>query len=149
MRRGDRIVLDESAGVKFDVLFPDRDVSDWSRNDGSIVGRLVYGNTSVMLMGDATKKTEGIILSENPPTFLKSDILKLGHHGSKTSSGEMWLRAVAPKEAVISAGCHNRYGHPHKEVIDRLTALSIDSLRTCGGTIVCESDGINFECRKK
>ena len=73
---------------------------------------------------------------------LKSDVLKVGHHGSKTSTSENFLGWVNPGLAVISAGQGNKYGHPHKEVTDRLTKFKIPTLRTDEkGTIVFKSDG--------
>lgn len=141
-RAGERIMLDEEHQVYFDILFPDRDVAAFSRNDGSVVGKLVYGKTSYLLMGDATAKTESMLLSAYPPDALKSDVLKLGHHGSRTSTSEAWVRVVAPKTAVYSAGCHNSYGHPHKEVIHRLDVFQIPHFGTCeSGTIEINSDG--------
>ncbi|MCI0533545.1 MBL fold metallo-hydrolase, partial [bacterium] len=80
---------------------------------------------------------------------LDSDVLKVGHHGSKTSSDEAFLAAVSPDYAIISAGKDNRYGHPHKEVIDALAALSIPVLGTYEeGTIIMESDGANIRLRQ-
>src|SRR3989344_5828597 len=83
-RRGMRLDLGEGAVI--DILFPDRDVSMWTTNDGSIVAKLSYGETSIMLMGDSTSETEKIVLTENSKVKLKSTILKVGHHGSKTST---------------------------------------------------------------
>lgn len=145
-RKGMYIVLDKENKIYFEVLFPDQNVSKWKRNDGSIVGKIVYGDTSIMMMGDATIRTEGIILSHNDKNKLKSTILKLGHHGSKTSTGLSWLKAVSPNLAIISAGKNNRYGHPHQEVLDRLIGLAIPYLRTYQeGTIQIISDGKNIK----
>jgi competence protein ComEC len=75
-------------------------------------------------------------------TTLASDILKAGHHGSRTSSGVGFVREVAPRYAVISAGCENPYGHPHEETLETLKAASSTILSTCEeGTIVFVSDG--------
>ena len=144
-RRGMSFMLDKDADVHLDILFPDRDVSEWTMNDGSIVSRLVYGDTSVMLTGDATVKTEGIVMEDSMKGELHSTILKVGHHGSKTSSSEAFLEAIEPTMAVISAGYHNRYGLPKQEVLDRLDALHIPTLVTSAmGTIVMQSDGKRF-----
>lgn len=141
--KGMKIVLDPAHNIYYEVLFPDRDVRNWSSNDGSIVGRLVYGETSFMLMGDATARTEGIVRVNTDPAVLDVDVLKLGHHGSKTSSSEAWLLATTPEHTIISAGCDNRYGHPHPEVVARLDMLSIQHFGTCEkGTITFESNGI-------
>lgn len=143
--KGTKIILDKEKGVYFEVLFPDRDVSGWERNDGSIVGRLVYGETSIMLMGDATTTTENAIMLTTEKERIKSDILKIGHHGSRTSSSLSWLMAVSPRFAIISSGENNRYGHPHEEVTNRLRELAIPFFNTKDeGTITYISDGKNF-----
>lgn len=142
-RRGMDVVLDD--GVIFNVLFPDRDVSNWNTNDGSIVARLSYGATAVLFPGDATKLSEGIV-GKLDGGFLKSDILKVGHHGSHTSTGAAFLSLVRPAYAVISAGAHNRYGHPHNEVISALNKSGAEIFVTAEtGTLRFESDGKTFE----
>ncbi|MCX6757801.1 MAG: MBL fold metallo-hydrolase [Candidatus Nomurabacteria bacterium] len=145
-RRGMKLNL--GAGAYINILFPDRDVSTWSPNDGSIVARLSYGNNSVMLTGDATQKTEGIILGENhgeSARLLKSTILKVGHHGSRTSSSSAFVQAVAPTYAVISDGRDNKYGHPHQETLNTLNSFNIKILRTdLLGTIIFKGDGKLF-----
>ncbi len=135
--------LDIGDGAIIDILFPDRDVSAWTTNDGSVVARLSYGKTSIMLMGDATIKTEKIILSENSPAQLKSTILKVGHHGSRTSSSKEFIKAVAPKYALISDGKDNKYGHPHQEILDTLTQFGVKIFRTdLLGAIIMKCDTI-------
>lgn len=145
-RRGMHIVLDAEKNIYFDILFPDRDVSNWKvTNDGSIVGKLVYGNESFMLTGDATKYTENLIMQNETPETLHSQVLKLGHHGSKTSSSQLWLEKVAPDTAIISAGLHNKYGHPNKEVLDLLSVLHIPYIATYEkGTIIFKTDGVKL-----
>jgi competence protein ComEC len=144
-KRGMHIILDEKKNIYFDILFPDRDVNNWETNDGSIVGRLVYGNKSFMLMGDATKYTENLIKWNENSQNLKSTVLKLGHHGSHTSSSLLWLETVNPDVAIISAGENNRYGHPHKEILDSLNSLKIPYLLTYKeGNIVFKTDGVNL-----
>ena len=139
------IILDDKKNIYFDILFPDRDVSKMDSNDGSIVGKLVYGNNSFMLTGDATTYTENLIeWNENGET-LNSDVLKLGHHGSRTSSSILWLEKVSPSIAIVSAGKDNRYGHPHKELLDRLSTLHIPFLNTADiGNIIFKSDGVKL-----
>ncbi len=135
--------LDMGGGAVVNILFPDRDVSSWSTNDGSIVAKLTYGNTSIMLTGDATSKTEGIILKRNSKEQLHSTILKVGHHGSRTSSSPEFVKAVSPAYALVSDGKNNKYGHPHKETLDTLTRFGIKVFRTdMLGTIVMKSDSI-------
>ncbi len=145
-RRGMRIVLDRDNDIYFDILYPDRDVSHFTEaNDGSIVGKLVYDNESFMLTGDATKYVENLIMHNETEQTLKSDVLKLGHHGSHTSSSELWLTKVHPDLAIISAGLHNRYGHPHKEVLDLLAKLHIPFLATyLKGTIMFKTNGVTL-----
>ncbi|MEI7709607.1 MAG: ComEC/Rec2 family competence protein [bacterium] len=136
--------LDLGGGAVIDILFPDRDVSTWSSNDGSVVAKLSYGATSIMLTGDATAKTEKIILENNSPTMLKSTVLKVGHHGSKTSTSSEFVKAVAPAYALISDGKDNKYGHPHKQTLDTLGQFGAKILRTdLLGTIIMKSDGLN------
>jgi len=134
--------LDIGGGAVIDILFPDRDVFDWSPNDGSIVARLSYGDTSVMLTGDSTSRTEEIILEQYAQSELDSDILKVGHHGSRTSTGSSFLKAITPVYALISSGKDNNYGHPHRDVLDTLDSLGVKVFRTdLSGTIIMKSDG--------
>lgn len=136
--------LDIGGGAVIDILFPDRDVSLWDPNDGSVVARLTYGKTSVMLAGDSTTKTEKIILSENPEAQLKSTILKVGHHGSRTSTSYEFTKAVMPSSALISDGKDNKYGHPHQDTLDILSQLGVKVFRTdLLGTIIMKSNGLN------
>lgn len=145
-RRGMTIHL--GGGADLFILFPDRDVSDLKTNDGSIVAKLMYGKTSVMLTGDAPSATEEYAMSLNP-ALVDSDILKVGHHGSRTSVSESFIQAVSPQYAVISAGVKNKYGHPHKETTDLFEKLHIPILGTYEkGRIVFESDGKEFVRRK-
>jgi competence protein ComEC len=146
-RAGMRIILDAKSGVYFDILYPDiPDVSTMETNTGSIVGKLVYGATSVMLTADSPIEKELHLVSKDPQ-ILDVDILKLGHHGSRTSSSIEYLRATSPTLAIISAGKNNSYGHPHKEVLDKLSFLHIPYLATyTKGTIKCLSDALIIHC---
>jgi len=138
-RRG--MKLDMGGGAFIDILFPDRDVVAWTTNDGSVVARLTYGQTSVMLTGDSTMKTERIILSENSLTQLKSTILKVGHHGSRTSTSGEFVKAVSPQYALISDGKDNKYGHPHEETLDTLSQFGAKIFRTdLFGSIIMKCD---------
>ncbi len=144
-RKGMKIILDQEHGVVFDVLFPDQDVSGWTTNDGSLVGVLSYGSTRVMFTGDGTTTTENAVMLRTDKEVLKSDILKVGHHGSRTSTGDAFVQAVAPKYAVISDGRNNRYKHPHQETLDTLARHDVDVHRTdLEGTVVFISDGATF-----
>ena len=137
--------IDLGGGAEINIIFPDRDVSTWPTNDGSIVARLTYGKNSIMLTGDASIKTEQIILEDNPKGSLQSDILKVAHHGSRNSSSEEFVQAVDPKTALISDGKNNKYGHPHQEVLDLLNKFGIKILRTDQiGTIIIKCDNMEI-----
>ncbi len=145
-RRGQKIDLGE--GAYLEIIFPDRNVSGLTPNDGSIVMRLVYGETSVMLQGDSTARIEEYLagLGDN----LDSDILKVGHHGSKTSTIDSYVLKVSPKWAIISSGLNNSYGHPHKETLETLNKLKIPTYDTCNnGDLIFKSDGKNFALKNK
>ncbi len=142
--RGLSIILDKKEKVYFQVLAPSKDFSFKETNDMSIVGRLVYGDTSFLLTGDASKAIENILVYSDGD-LLNADILKAGHHGSKTSSGLLFLEAVTPDVAIISAGYNNSYGHPHVSVLDNLKKVSSEILETSKeGTITFQTDGINI-----
>lgn len=138
---GDRI--DAGDGVTLDLLAP-YTLDTTETNDASIVTKLTYGNESVMLTGDAP-----IIIEQHLVKWygnqLHSQILKAGHHGSKTSSSPSWITAGAPDIGIISAGKNNRYGHPHRQVLDILNKANVQILGTYEeGTITFQSDGVNL-----
>lgn len=138
-RRGMRVQL--GGGAYLDILFPDRDATDFEPNDASVITRLVYGETKFLFTGDAPKDIEEYI-ARLDRSLLKSDVLKVGHHGSKTSTGALFLGAVLPSIGIISAEENSRYGHPHQEVLDILAEFNIETIATSeAGTIVFESDG--------
>lgn len=140
-RRG--TVIDLGGGVYARVLFPDRPLPNAETNTASAVVQLVYNGIEFLLTGDAPESVERYVVSIEGIS-LASDVLKLGHHGSRTSSSEVFLDAVAPEIAVISAGKDNRYGHPHPDVVARLIENSIASIATFEeGTIVFQSDGVS------
>lgn len=142
--------IDLGSGAYLEVLFPDRDPSGMSSNDGSIVMKLVYGDTSVMLQGDSTAKIETYLRNSVSSTTLKSTILKAGHHGSRTSSTIGYVKAVSPKWTVISSGRNNDYGHPHKEILTTMKELGIPTYDTCdNGDLVFVSDGKTFTFENK
>jgi len=134
--------LDIGGGAFIDILFPDRDVSGWTPNDGSVVARLTYGETSVMLTGDATSETERVVLESYPAQYLASTVLKAGHHGSHTSSSPKFVQAISPTYGIISNGKNNKYGHPHQETLDTFSSFGVEIFRTdLLGTIIMKSDG--------
>lgn len=137
-----------SADVEFGILFPVTDTAGWETNDSSIVGKVVYGNNSFLLTGDSPQLIEKYLVGKYGAQ-LKSDVLKAGHHGSKTSSSELFVGTVAPKYSIISAGKDNRYGHPSQEVLDVLKKFGGQILHTLGGgMIVFKSDGTNLVLNK-
>jgi len=112
-------------------------------NNYSIVIKLEYGNTSFLFTGDAEDVSEKEMLKNG--LDLKADVLKAGHHGSKSSSTDKFLDAVNPKYAVISVGKDNDYGHPNAETLQKFSSRGIEVYRTDEiGTIVAESDGNNI-----
>lgn len=109
-------------------------------NNTSIVIRIVYGDTSFLFTGDAEQQTEEKILESGQN--IESTVLKVGHHGSSTSTSQAFLDAVSPTYAVISCGKDNSYGHPHSETLAKLASAGVEVLRTDElGDIYCTSDG--------
>lgn len=109
-------------------------------NNTSIVIRIVYGDTSFLFTGDAEQETEEKILETGQD--IESTVLKVGHHGSSTSTSQAFLDAVSPTYAVISCGKDNSYGHPHSETLAKLASAGVEVLRTDElGDIYCTSDG--------
>jgi len=125
--------------AKFKVLAPNSS-SYKDLNDYSVVTRLTFGETSFLFTGDAESVSENEILSKG--FNIKSDVLKIGHHGSNSSTSQAFLDKVAPKYAIIMVGSNNTYGHPHQEIMEKLKAQGIIVYRTDeNGTIVATSDG--------
>ena len=122
------------------IIYTGTDTSDL--NNSSIILKLTYKKTSYLFTGDATNITEKKILNKD----IKSDVLKIGHHGSKYSSTENFIKKVNPKYAIISVGKGNKYGHPNIETINLLNKYNIKTYRTDElGTILLTSDGNNIE----
>ena len=131
------------------VLWPDENLENQkpkNTNNTSVIVRLVFGRISFLFEGDAYKSVEKKLMLQNKK--LKSTVLKVAHHGSKTSTGEEFLREVFPEVAVIEVGKDNHYGHPHQEVLDRLEKYGIKILRTdLNGDIKILSDGLNYKIK--
>lgn len=145
-KRGMRISLGE--GMYIDILYPDRDVTHIETNTASVVARVVYGTTEFMLTGDAPSSVEEWVVALGGE--VKSDVLKVGHHGSRTSTSELWLAAVQPAYAVVSAGKDNSYGHPHQEVTQTVQAAGAELLSIADeGTIRFETDGASVWVKEK
>ncbi len=125
--------------VHFTILAPNSQSYE-NVNNYSIVLKLEYGSTSFLFTGDAQSESEKEMLANG--YNLKSDVLKIGHHGSSSSTTVAFLKAVAPKYAVIFVGAGNDYGHPHHETLDKFNSAGIKVYRTdLNGTIVFTSDG--------
>jgi competence protein ComEC len=127
LRAGDGFVWD---GVQASVLAPEAAYANpgVAVNDDSLVMRLDYGKASALLEGDAEAASEDTMLANGRLDAVT--LLKVGHHGSKTSTQPEFLSVVAPKEAVISVGRHNTFGHPRAEVLARLEAAHVQTFRT-------------------
>lgn len=132
-------VLLEQGNTSFKVLSPSHTDYD-NLNDYSIVTRLKVGDTAFLFQGDAETPVEEEILDSGAD--VSCDVIKLGHHGSSTSSSRAYLEAANPSAAVISCGVGNEYGHPHRETMDSLEKLSITPYRTdTQKTLLAETDG--------
>lgn len=150
LKAGDALTFFD--GVTYKVLGPVKVIKDQKGNsdfnNNSIVGRLSYGNFSMMFTGDAEKEEEASILAGKGT--LKSDVLKVGHHGSRTSTSPDFLRAVAPKAAFISCGLNNDYGHPHKTTVAKLEKAKVHIYRTDrDGTLTLTTTGDGYKITKE
>ncbi len=138
--------LDLGSEVILTVLHPFFSVAGTKTktpHDDVVVAMLRYKDVSVLLTGDMEAKIERLLIAKHAD--LDADVLKVGHHGSKTSSTPEFLAATTPRLAVISVGAKNRYRHPSTEVLSRLEKMSIPYYRTdIDGGIVVESDGNAF-----
>lgn len=144
VRSGMKLSFEDVLGTEFTILFPDRDTTGWETNNASVVGRLQVGSRSALLTGDAPVWVEQYLTALDPKS-IDVDILKLGHHGSRTSTSASLLKAGTPSLAIISAGRDNSYGHPHKEVLDLLTQFGVPTASTAQeGTITLETDGTKW-----
>jgi competence protein ComEC len=135
--------------VEGEFLWPDigaREMATPAKNDDSLVLSLHYGNRALLLPGDAEKESERAILAENSADVMRSDVLKVGHHGSKNSTTPELLAAVQPRVGIISAGEGNLYGHPSPELLERLTNAGVRILRTDrDGAVQVLTDGTQME----
>ena len=139
VKRGDRIQL---GSLTFDVLHPAVPTGP-NLNNQSIVLRLIWGQVSFLLPGDAERETEGDILASSRP--VAATILKVGHHGSRTATSPAWLKAISPAVAIYSAGAGNSYGHPHPETLAALATAGVQVYGTdVSGTVVITSDGAGY-----
>lgn len=144
-KAGDNII--DSDNLSVEIIAPNS--SDYSSlNDYSVVLRIVYDDRSFLFMGDAEVLSEDEILDNN--FDVRSDVIKVGHHGSNTSSGSRFLNKVMPSYAIISVGVDNKYYHPHPSILKRYEKLGSKIYRTDEeGDIILTSDGSGIEIKSK
>ena len=156
LQAGDK--LNFGGKVSFEVFSPSEEIrqkfeAENDYNDTSIVGKLTYGDFSMLFTGDAEKAAENEILNTKYKKKLQSTVLKAGHHGSKTSSGADFMKAVSPEYVLISAGepdvdGGNTYGHPHKEALNSYIKAGVDKTHILwtykNGTITVTTDGKEY-----
>ena len=134
----------EAGSAKVDILGP-----MWfsnNTNNMSLIVRITYGNVTFLFTGDAEREEEQDLVEADVP--LQADVLKVSHHGSNSSSGDVFLGAVKPRYAVVSVGADNQYGHPAEEVLGRLIDAGAEIYRTdLQGTIICKTNGTYVEFR--
>lgn len=136
-----------SADCKLEFLYPQKSFSGQSvanLNNSSIVAKLIYKNTSALLVGDAEQIEETELIAQGKD--LSAQVLKIGHHGSDTASSEEFLSKVKPEIGIIQVGEDNGFGHPSKRTLKKLERANINVLRTdLNGTVQVISDGNNWQ----
>lgn len=133
--------IDFDPAVDIEVLNPAKTYSE-DLNENSVVLKVTYGTTSFLLMGDAGLETEERIMKAG--YNIDSDILKVGHHASRSGSGASFISAVSPEVSVIEVGAGNDYGHPHTEILERLQKASKVYRTDLDGTITVTTDGSTY-----
>jgi competence protein ComEC len=131
----------EFSGARIEILSPPPDyAAEKTGNNDSLAFRITYGEKTFLLTGDMERPMEGLLLAD--ADALHADVLKVGHHGSRTSTIPPFLDAVAPSVAIVSAGYENSFGHPHPDVVKRLMERHITTLRTDqDGLVSVSTDG--------
>ena len=143
IKAGDGSKIDLGDGTKVEIFSPVDDKYN-ELNDYSPIMKITFGENSFLFTGDAEKLVEKQVIANGEN--IDADVLKVGHHGSTTSSSEDFIKEVSPDIAVIPVGEGNDYGHPHKEILELLEKNNINLLRTdFEGTIILESDGENIK----
>lgn len=142
-RRGDKITVGKLAPI---VLSPK--ALTGTTNNNSLVLSLTYGSIDFLFMGDAEKEAEGAMLVASDMPVPQVEVLKVGHHGSRTASSPDFLTVARPETAIYMAGVGNSYGHPHAETISALTKIGAKIYGTdVNGTVVVSTDGNSFSTR--
>lgn len=137
--RGERVLL--GGGAELEILAPEGSVTGKDTNQASVVAKLTYGATTFLLTGDAPQNVERKLMTRDGGD-LDVDVLKVGHHGSDTSSSPDFLAVTSPQLAVISVGAKNRYGHPKEKVLAELVDIQAQIWRTDEqGRLKVVSDG--------
>jgi competence protein ComEC len=139
LKRGDVLTFDKA---QIEILFPEADDSPQaaSENNHSLVLRIIFGARKILLTGDIERETESFLVQN--PQFLKADVVKVAHHGSRTSSIQPFVEAAKAEYAIISVGRNSPFGHPHREVLERWQAAGARVLTTGErGTISVSTDG--------
>lgn len=148
--RGDKILFSNLNNLDIEFLHPDNVENYTNLNNVSIVTYLKYGNVSALLMGDAEAEAEASIMNEY--TNLNADIIKVGHHGSETSSSDRFVNMIKPKVAIISCAEKNKFGHPARKTIKKYERINCKIYRTyINGHITVKIDGDSYKvsCEKK
>lgn len=145
---GDQLELSENLYLETIYPFANIDLNEIENvNDTSIINRLIYKENKFLFTGDAEIEVEEMILHNN--IDIQANILKAGHHGSKTASSQEFLETVLPEQVIIQCGQNNKFNHPHFITLYKLKQLGISVLRNdLDGTIMCESNGIDANCKK-
>ncbi|WP_292372036.1 MBL fold metallo-hydrolase [Methanosarcina sp. UBA411] len=133
--------IDFDPAVDIEILNPAKTYSE-DLNENSVVLKVTYGTTSFLLMGDAGLETEEHIMKAG--YNVDSDILKVGHHSSRSGSGASFISAVSPEASVIEVGAGNDYGHPHAEILEKLQKASKVYRTDLDGTITVTTDGSTY-----
>jgi len=148
-RKGDIFNFDNN--ISLEIISPKEPLLKGTRSDinnSSIVAKLKYNKIAFLFTGDIENEIEEQILKDN--INIKSNILKVAHHGSRHSSSETFLNKVAPEIAIISCGSNNSYKHPHKQLINRLKKFNIKYYRTdLNGDVIVNTDGNNYNIFSK
>lgn len=133
-----------------DILWPNKNqISENSLNNNSLVCKLNYNNFSMLFTGDIEKVAEEKVLKNIDNDLLNADILKVAHHGSKTSSTEEFINVVKPRIALIGVGKNNKFGHPNEDVLNRLSNYGTKIYRTDENGEISISINIKGEVRVK